>query len=1189
MKIPRPLLVAMGVVALVGVVLATLAFLPGVQRWALLRAAAQPPSWPLEVAEVSIGWQKVSIRGVALQHAGLSIKFDELTADYSLRQLLWSRRLEVHQLTVAGLLVDGRQPAARWASVAAVTAPLTAAGLLAQWRLPLEFTLDDILLEGRILLPGAAAVVADFKLSGGQFAPGRAGALQLKAVLKNAAPNAPVSVLHAQINLQATQGLEHYFTQISVTALVDAFGKNITEQSQLKLSVDLEQSPAGEKYSLHADTLVGGMPENILTLSASLPLGAQEYAGQWSLKAQTAQVEPFSFGGLLPDFKVNGDGRFGFNPGRAALSLQGELQGEVNRLEGLNASWRDLGAVSLVTKFDITGAGSVIRLNQLDVRLNGAQPILELQAKRAAQLNLKEQRLQVGPADAGDTLDLNIIGLPIAWLSPLVPQVKLTGGLITGRLTAVVEQQRLHMRVVEPLRFAALSITHRGQPWLEQAEVSLQAEAKLTAQELAVQISELKVQTAAGDHLKAQATVTLPVTPAPSITVKAHYTGDWPQLLAPWLPVGRLRSTGQLEATKIGEKLSIRQLDLALTRETGALLGRAIVLQPFTVDLAAGRAWVDQPPPKVASNQGQGDLMRLTWGALPIDNLPISFGGGKPSGVVAAGEFLLVNEGEQLTLRAAVPLNLRQLAWAQSGRRLIDGLQLTAQPSVEFTGAQNFKLQTGEVLIQNSAGENIFSGQGQLSQSTDTDLRGSLTLAVELPALLAQPFWGAAPLLTAGRISGEIRVAGNELKHVEARLTSNGLVAATGSDALPVANLSFRMIVQPNGQVSVQAPLLLDRAGRRSDLNLNLELQPRVGGYTVAGRVSGTQVDYADAIALAGLVSAAALPRSAAVSVPVGGVENIADATPAWAQYNGQVTLDVKTVTWGADWAMTGLTGQLGLEPTRLVLEQLSATMGEKSKFAARGEIKFSAGIIPYNLRADFSLPDFDAGKFFQVLTPTKPPTIEGLFTIQGDFVGAGLTLPQLMARTRGSFELASPQGIFRGLQRSTNKLSLSSKAVELGASVLGSLFGTQKVTHAAEKVVGTAYFIDQLAQTLGELKFEQLKVHVVRTDKLDLELKDFRLRTPDISLTGQGAVTYQAGLAWLEQPLNLKLTMAGRGKTEQILGKLKLLDGQRDALGYATLRDSLTVTGSLAKPDASAFFIGLAANKLTDFFTPEP
>ncbi len=80
MKFPRPLLVAMGMVALVGALLATLAFLPGVQRWALLRAAARQPSWQLEVADVSIGWQKISIRGVALQHAGLNIKFDKLMA-----------------------------------------------------------------------------------------------------------------------------------------------------------------------------------------------------------------------------------------------------------------------------------------------------------------------------------------------------------------------------------------------------------------------------------------------------------------------------------------------------------------------------------------------------------------------------------------------------------------------------------------------------------------------------------------------------------------------------------------------------------------------------------------------------------------------------------------------------------------------------------------------------------------------------------------------------------------------------------------------------------------------------------------------------------------------------------------------------------------------------------------------------
>ena len=1175
-------------VVLICAVLATLAFLPGVQRWALLRAAERQPGLQLQVAAVSVGWHEVTVRGVALQHAGLKIKFDKLTADYSLGHILWRRRLEVHQLLVAGLLVDGRQPAAPSTSFAAVIAPLGAPSLLAQWRLPGEFILDEVVIEGRILLPGAAAVEADFKLSGGQFAPGSTGVLQLKAVLKNATPSARVGGLHAQVNLQATQGPGPYFTQISATALVDALGKNISEKSQLKLSVDLGQTSAGEKYSLRVDTLVGGVPENILALSAALPLGTQDYAGQWSLKARTVQVEPFFLGGALPDFTANGDGRFVFNLGRTALGLQGKLQIDVNRLEALNSGWRDLGAVSLVTQFDLTGAEGMVRLNQLDIRLNGARPMLELQAKRAAQLNFKDQHLQVGPTDPGDLLDLNIIGLPIAWLSPFVPQFKLTGGLITGRLTAVVDHQRLRLRVVQPLRLASLTIAHGGQPWLEQAEVSLQAEALLTAQELAVQLSELTMQTAAGDHLKAQATVTFPVTPVPAITVKASYTGDWPQLLAAWLPVGHIRSTGQLEATKFGDKISIRQFDLSLTREEGSLLGHASSLRPFTLDLAARRISPDRPDPAAAGRIDAHDLVQLVWGAIPLDHLPLNFCGGKLSGMTSAGKLLLASRGEQLTLRAAAPLNLHQLAWMKNGRSLVRGLELTAQPSIEFTGLDKFQIQTGSILIQNSAGNSIFSGQGELTQATDVGLRGSLTLAVELPALLSQPLWGTAPL-RAGRLSGEIRMAGSELKQVEARLTSNGLVAAAGSDALPVANLSFRMIVQPNGQVVVQAPLLLDRAGQRSDLNFNLELQPRLGGYTVAGRVNGAQVDYADARAILGVVSAATGPllrfgatKAEAVPIPV-------EAGPAWSRYNGRVNWDVKTVTCGTHWTMTGLTGELGLEPTRLVLEKIGATMGEKSNLTAQGEIKFIGGPTPYALQANFSLPAFDVGKLFQSVTPSKLPTVEGLFTVQGHLLSAGITMPQLLANTRGTLELSSQQGVFRGLQRTSNKLSLSSKAVELGASVFGSIFGSEKITQAAEKVVGAAYFIDQLAQSLGEVNFEQLRLQLVRAEDLNWELRSFSLRAPDFHLVGHGTVTSIAGQSWFDQPLSLTLTIAGRGKPEQIFGKLKLLDGRRDELGYASLRDPLTISGSLAKPDASNFFARLATSKFTDLFTPGP
>jgi hypothetical protein len=102
------------------------------------------------------------------------------------------------------------------------------------------------------------------------------------------------------------------------------------------------------------------------------------------------------------------------------------------------------------------------------------------------------------------------------------------------------------------------------------------------------------------------------------------------------------------------------------------------------------------------------------------------------------------------------------------------------------------------------------------------------------------------------------------------------------------------------------------------------------------------------------------------------------------------------------------------------------------------------------------------------------------------------------------------------------------------------------------------------------------------------MRLEDFTLVSPEIRLLGSGTVTYVADKPLLEQPLSLSLTLAGRGKLEQLLGKLRLLDGSRDELGYAKTAQPITVTGSLAKPDPSAYFAKIAAAKLGDLLTPD-
>jgi hypothetical protein len=124
---------------------------------------------------------------------------------------------------------------------------------------------------------------------------------------------------------------------------------------------------------------------------------------------------------------------------------------------------------------------------------------------------------------------------------------------------------------------------------------------------------------------------------------------------------------------------------------------------------------------------------------------------------------------------------------------------------------------------------------------------------------------------------------------------------------------------------------------------------------------------------------------------------------------------------------------------------------------------------------------------------------------------------------------------------------------------------------------------VDQLAQNLAEINYDLLSVKLSRDELLNLSLSDISLVSADLRLNGRGEVTYAAGKALLDQPLNASFDLAARGKTEELLGKLHLLSGTKDDLGYAKAKDTLTIAGTLGKPDPTAFFTKIAVGKLSD------
>lgn len=1176
MKFVRLLVIIFGgLLALVGLGVG-IALLPSVQRWAVLKAAREVPGLKLEIASVSAGFSGLELRGVAAEKQHVTVKLERLETDFSLLAFVLGRRLEITRLSATGVDVDASHFGRTSAGAAAAGAPAAAPGLLGEVQLPFDLSLDNVRIEGRARLPGATTqspLGVQYTVTGGKIAPGQEGLIQCNATVTNPAPGAKVTTLRAQAGLRATLTAQRTFTKINLTTVVDADGPALAGPSQLKIGADLYRSLAGENYEIVVDTLLRGVTENALRLRAQLPTNSHQYAGEWQLNLRNGQVEPFVLAGGLPDFSAKGGGKFTYDVAAAGYALQGTLQGELSRLEAIDPAWRAFGAVKVAASFDVGQQDGIASLSQFQATVTGAKPVLSAQSLGPVRYDLRKRQLLAAGVGGDDLLRVKLDGLPIAWLRPFVTAADISGSDLTGEFTLARAAGAGPGAVVRGHAEAeGFSVVRAGQPLLLKASLGLRTEATLVDDTIEAPVLEFSLNTAEGDALKLSGRLSTRTTAHPPVDLKASFSGSSARLLARWLPGAPVTAQGELDVSLAGSTVSM-QAGRLQARQAGKVLFSATLLQAFSADLATMAV--------TPHDAGQA-LAQVEVGRLPLALFPVTAPDAELGGFLQPARFEVTASADRVLLRSVGPVQLADVSLAQSRRPALTGLAIEAQPIVELAGPGAVRVQTGDVTVRTSAKAPLLTFKAEANRAPGQGDQASLTFALELPALATQPIFADAQAVSAGRATGEIRAALGLYRQVEARVTLNGLVAADTGRSLPVANVGFRGFAQANGALSLQLPVLLDNAGRRSDLNFALELSPLGTGYSVDGKLTGQQVELEDLLGVLSVFSAAAAPDGADRPAVATG-STAPDTVAAWSHFSGQLALDLKSVTRGTEWAMTGLAGVLALEPTRLSLPKLEAAFGETSRLAAKMEMRFTGGPMPYRLTADYSLNDFDAGRLFKAIDPAKAPTVEGLFTVVSKLSGNGETPERALERVQGEFLLTSRQGVFRGLQRTGAKVSMTSKAVELGASVLGSIFGSEKAAKTAEKVAGQAYFVDQLAQAIGEIKFDLLSVKLSRDELLNMNLEDFSLVSPELRLSGRGAVTYVAGKDLLDQPLTASLNLAARGKLEQLIGKIRPLDGTKDELGYAKVKDTFTVGGTLAKPDPTQFFTRIAVAKLSD------
>ncbi|MBP6865035.1 MAG: hypothetical protein KBC32_07150 [Candidatus Didemnitutus sp.] len=1188
MKLVRLFLVLFAILVGLTTLLAGLAMLPPVQRWAVRQWASGQTGFTLDVAAIAAGPQRAVLSNVTFEQPGLKLTIANLELRYSVWTFLAAGRLEVGRLHAIGVRLDATPSGAPVApadtAVPSVAAPVMLNGL----ELPWQIVADDLRIEGTALLPaaeGRQAATAQFRLTGGGIAPGREGELVLEAAVADPTPEAVVTNLRVDSRLRVRQTETHQFDHANLTLVIEAEGKRFTDPPRLQVNAQLDTGVAQQAYRLEIDTVRAGGAENLLRLQATSRDAAAHFDGEWKIHARSEQVEPFLLGARWPQFTAQGAGHFTLARATGAFTVRGRAEGEVGGLDVIEPGLRALGTLRVDTEFDFAEQAGRVRVDRLRVNATAAQPVVSFELNRALAFDLSTHQVEPGDETAGDVATLQIHHLPLAWANPFLTGLQVKEGALSGRLVATREDGRLALQASDPVRLSGLTILQNDHALLEQADLAWRTEILLSPAEWRMTARDFTLRTPAGDRLDGRFSALIPLGgTANGIGLQGALEGDLPRLVSDFVPLGHVQGGAQWDIVLQKDTLEIRSLAARLAEgQSGRTLLAARTSQPLTIGL---------PDYVVRSAVDDVEVARISVGAVSLgalSGLPTSV---PLTGELAAVEFAAVVRQGRLQLASDAPLRVTDFGVFRGTDRAVTGLTFEAAPTFDFGGAKDWKLRLGSTAFREPSGAALSTVEFEVGENPANGFRGALSFSVDLARLGKHPLGAAMPTLVAGRASGELRAASmpdnpDVTMQIEARATLNGLVLREGNQSLPVANLGFRGVRAADGRISLEAPLLLDRLGKRSDLRMLVEAIERDDGLLFDAKLTGEHVELADALALAGLfgapASVAATPTPKTPEPTPADVRP--DAEPFWSGVRGELVIDLKSITRGADWAMTGFNGYVLVDPRRISVQKIEGQINERARLAARADLRFAAGEVPYELAGNFSLTEFDAGAFLKAFGGEPTPVVEGLFTVAGGFAGDGRDLEHTLERTRGNLQLTSRQGVFRGLRRASEKTSMASKAVELGAA-LGSLFGSNKVKEAAEKVAGQSYQVDQLAQALAELPFDQMVIRLNRDDDLNFRLEELSLLTPEVRLHGRGSIAYVAGKPLLEQPLSVTCSLAARGKIEQQLARLRVLDGTKDELGYARVRDAGSIGGTLARPDARAFFLRLADSKLGDLLS---
>ncbi len=510
MKLIRILLIGVVGIALLAAVVIALAFNSGVQTWAARRAIASQAGLNLTISEVNAGLNVTRLENVHLIKPGVDLLLPSVEVAVSLADAAISR-VAVKRVVAKGWTLDLGQPVTTKVGGQSAVSPEPAvppaqavsqafAGIFQQLKLPVDFSLDGLDVEGDVVLPagqGTVHVIA----TGGNIGSGQDGAIVFKAVLASAKKDAPVAALSLQSDVIVRMDTPRSFEHVAATMKATAKGGQFPNGADVQIAVDaVRGAKGGEAYSV---VLRAGQKE-LVNFSAKLPEGAAPLAGTWTLDVHDTDIAPFTLGMKLPEFAAAGRGTVAADRALSEIHASGELKTAVDQLTAFSPEFSAIGRVEFTTEFDVTRLGDVIRIDRFSSHLSAANPVASVASRQVLKFNSATRVLDaVSPAD--DLFQISVQGLPLAWARHFLPGFDITGDDLRGEFAASARDGGFTLRPTAPLTVNKLNVAQGGKPLVSALDVSLSVGGDYTPKGWQAEVSNFSVVSGASTVLKLNA------------------------------------------------------------------------------------------------------------------------------------------------------------------------------------------------------------------------------------------------------------------------------------------------------------------------------------------------------------------------------------------------------------------------------------------------------------------------------------------------------------------------------------------------------------------------------------------------------------------------------------------------------------------------------------------------------------